>query len=83
MLEIMKDKLDMRTRQIADLMKQLRLLKESYHLELGSLHADLKCAQMENMLHKKEELTGSSLDRGRKQSFSKPLISRAEENRNG
>ena len=58
-LEIMKDQLDERTRQIADLMEQLRMLKESYHLELGSLHADLKCAQMENMLQKRGELSGS------------------------
>lgn len=58
-LDIMKEQLDERTRQIADLMEQLRMLKESYHLELGSLHADLKCAQMENMLHKREELSGS------------------------
>lgn len=59
-LEIMKDQLDERTRQIADLMEQLRMLKESYHLELGSLHADLKCAQMENMLQKRGELENTS-----------------------
>ena len=59
-LEIMKDQLDEHTRQIADLMEQLRMLKESYHLELGSLHADLKCAQMENMLQRRGELSGSS-----------------------
>lgn len=35
------------------------MLKESYHLELGSLHADLKCAQMENMLQKHGELSES------------------------
>ena len=58
-LDILKEQLDERTRQIADLMEQLRMLKESYHLELGSLHADLKCAQMENMLHKRGELGGS------------------------
>ena len=58
-LEIMKEQLDERTRQIADLMEQLRMLKESYHLELGSLHADLKCAQMENMLQKHGELSES------------------------
>ena len=56
----MKDQLDERTRQIADLMEQLRMLKESYHLELGSLHADLKCAQMENMLQKRGELGNTS-----------------------
>lgn len=58
-LEIMKDQLDERTRQISDLMEQLRMLKESYHLELGSLHADLKCAQMENMLQKRGQLSDS------------------------
>ena len=51
-LQTVKEQLDERTRQIADLMEQLRVLKESYHLELGSLHADLKCAQMENMLQR-------------------------------
>ena len=58
-LDIMKEQLNERTREIADLMEQIRMLKESYHLELGSMHAELKCAQMENMLHKRGEISDS------------------------
>lgn len=54
-MDTMKDRLQERTREITDLMEQIRILKESYHLELGSLQADLKCAQMENMLSKRKE----------------------------
>lgn len=55
-MDIMKQRLQERTREIADLIEQIRMLKESYHLELGSLHADLKCAQMENMLCTRGEM---------------------------
>lgn len=58
-LDTIKAQLHERTREISDLMEQIRMLKESYHLELGSLHADLKCAQMENMLYKRGELSRS------------------------
>jgi len=54
-MDIMKDSLQDRTREISRLMEQIRILKETYHLELGSLQADLKCAQMENMLSKHKE----------------------------
>lgn len=46
----MKNQLDERTSQINDLMGQMSLLKDSYHLELASVQADLKCSQMENLL---------------------------------
>ncbi|XP_068761620.1 golgin subfamily A member 4-like [Montipora capricornis] len=55
-MDIMKQRLQERTREITDLIEQIRMLKESYHLELGSLHADLKCAQMENMLCTRGEM---------------------------
>lgn len=58
-LEIMKDQFDECIRQIVDFMEQLWMLKESYYFELGSLYVDFKCVQMENMLQKCEEFSGS------------------------
>ena len=65
-MDIMKDSLQERTREITGLMEQIRILKESYHLELGSLQADLKCAQMENMLSKRKE-TSMEFEDGKKE----------------
>lgn len=58
-LEIMKDQFDECIRQIVDFMEQLWMLKESYYFELGSLYVDFKCVQMENMLQKCGEFSGS------------------------
>jgi hypothetical protein len=50
----MKNQLDERTSQINELMAQMRILKDSYHLELASVQAELKCSQMENLLKLKK-----------------------------